>query len=360
MTGPPERLRAPWKKASRASNASRGDRTLTSTSGAENGDAPTTVPSSRSGVVADALDVDVLAAAFAQSLAQPPKQERAAHAAAADEHGDAYRVGFKGREDTPFEGRTGDGHATGLESSSTHRQPHAALFGHGHCLGVAGIGMTCHADPGIGGEHPLQPRVRIGGAVGDDDHAGVQRLADADAAAVMHRHPRRATRRVEQRIQDRPVGDGVAAVAHGLRLAVRRGDGSGIEMIAADDHGCADLAASHHVVDLQSESRAGAVAKPADARRQPLELHAGAGQPDPPRQRLVVGKQLEDGAIGGRDVVRIAGQRRPPERALAFAEQRPDVLGHEAGNVERIGDAGVNGLRPDVVAVIEDDTAATL
>src|SRR3712207_8257115 len=39
--------------------------------------------------------------------------------------------------------------------------------------------------------------------------------------------PRRATRHVEQRIEDRPVGDGVAAVAHALRLAKGRRDAAG-------------------------------------------------------------------------------------------------------------------------------------
>ena len=41
--------------------------------------------------------------------------------------------------------------------------------------------------PGIGGEHALQSRGGFGGAVGDDDHAGVQRVADAHAAAVVER-----------------------------------------------------------------------------------------------------------------------------------------------------------------------------
>jgi hypothetical protein len=39
--------------------------------------------------------------------------------------------------------------------------------------------------PGIGREHTLEPFVRLARTVGDDDHAGVQRVADADAAAVV-------------------------------------------------------------------------------------------------------------------------------------------------------------------------------
>ena len=94
--------------------------------------------------------------------------------------------------------------------------------------------MPRDADPGVAGQHALEPFVRVTRAVGDDHHAGMQRVADADAAAVMDRHPGGAGRCVEQRVQDRPVGDRVAAIAHAFRLAVRRRHRSGIEMIAAD------------------------------------------------------------------------------------------------------------------------------
>ena len=53
-----------------------------------------------------------------------------------------------------------------------------------HRLVVAGVGMPHHAGAGIGRQHPLEPLGRIGAAVGEDDHAGVDRVADPDAAAV--------------------------------------------------------------------------------------------------------------------------------------------------------------------------------
>jgi hypothetical protein len=40
----------------------------------------------------------------------------------------------------------------------------------------------------------------------------VLRVAHADAAAVMQRHPGRAAGGVEQRVEQRPVGDGIGAV----------------------------------------------------------------------------------------------------------------------------------------------------
>ena len=85
-----------------------------------------------------------------------------------------------------------------------------------------------------------------------------------------------------------------------------------------------------------------------------------ARETNPSRQRLVVRKHLEDRAVGGGDVLWIAGERRPAEGPLAFAEERSNVLGHEARDVERIRDARLHGLAPDVVAVIEDDAAAAL
>ena len=50
---------------------------------------------------------------------------------------------------------------------------------------------------------------------------------------------------------------------------------------------------------------------------------------------------------------RVAGQHGPAERALALAEQRPDVGGDEAGEVEGPGVPGQFGLAADGVAVVE-------
>src|SRR5438067_2201859 len=54
-------------------------------------------------------------------------------------------------------------------------------------FGVAGVDVAQHAHPGIGGEDALESALRLVGAVGDHHHAGVLRVADADAAAVVHR-----------------------------------------------------------------------------------------------------------------------------------------------------------------------------
>ena len=153
--------------------------------------------------------------------------------------------------------------------------------------------MADDADAGIAGEHALEPAVGIGRAVGDDHHPGVNRIADADAAAVVDRHPRRAGGGVQQGVQQRPVGDGVAAVAHALGLAVGRGHRAGVEVIAADDDRRRHAPLAHQLVEPQPEARPLAVAEPEDPRRQSLERDPLLRQADPAAQRRVAGEHLE-------------------------------------------------------------------
>ena len=124
-------------------------------------------------------------------------------------------------------------------------------------------------------------------------------------------------------------------------------------MIAANDDRRLETPLAHQLVEPQPEARAFAVAEPQDPRRQPLEGNARPRQLDPARQRFVVPKQFQCGLVRDADVLRVAGQRRPSERTLAFAKQRPDVFRHEARNVERFGHAGLPRLGAEVIAVVE-------
>src|SRR5437773_1368543 len=80
----------------------------------------------------------------------------------------------------------------------------------------------------------------------------------------------------------------------------------------------------------------------------------------PPLQAVVVGERLGHRAVGRRDVARIPGERRPAERPLALAEERPDVRRNEPGIGERVGEAALDRLAAEVVAVIEDLGAVAL
>src|SRR5208283_4785035 len=105
----------------------------------------------------------------------------------------------------------------------------------------------------------------------------------------------------------------------------------------------------HEVVEHATDLRARAVAEPADARGEPLELHPLAREPDPALEVAVVGDGREDGVVGDGDVGGVAAERYPAERPLADAEERPDVLGDEADDVVRLLGARLLGPRADVV-----------
>jgi len=77
-----------------------------------------------------------------------------------------------------------------------------------------------------------------------------------------------------------------------------------------------------------------------------LEVDLAPRQLDPAPQRSVFGKEVEDEPVGAVDIFGVARQRHPPERPLADAEERPDVLRHKPGDVEGALDAGQLGLRP--------------
>ena len=131
-------------------------------------------------------------------------------------------------------------------------------------------------------------------------------------------------------------------------------------MIAAHDDRRLQLAVLHHVVHGQAEFGALAVAEPADARGESLELDPLAREVDPAAENAVLREHLQDEIVGGVNVGGIARERRPAERAAAFAEQRTNVGGHEAREIEGVFHAVLEGEGADVVAVVEGDRAHLL
>ena len=93
------------------------------------------------------------------------------------------------------------------------RQVEPALASSSERLRVAGVCVPHHARSGVGGQHALEPVGSVGSAVGENDHPAVDRVADADPTPVVDADPRRAGSRVEERVEDRPVGNRVGAVA---------------------------------------------------------------------------------------------------------------------------------------------------
>ena len=90
----------------------------------------------------------------------------------------------------------------------------------------------------------------------------------------------------------------------------------------------------------------------------PWKLDARLGHVEPVVEVRVAGHQLLHLGVGAIDVLGIARQRGPAERADAAAEQRADVGRHEAREVEGVGHALVLGHLADVVAVVDGGDAA--
>ncbi|MNT02225.1 hypothetical protein D3C72_1367140 [compost metagenome] len=124
-------------------------------------------------------------------------------------------------------------------------------------------------------------------------------------------------------------------------------------MVAADDDGGLQLARGHHVVEHQAGAMAVAQADPADARRQALEGDPLARHVQPAVQAGVVREEFLHRRIRLADVLGITRQGGPAERADPAAEQRADIGGDEAGEVEGVLHASVKGDLTDVVAIVD-------
>src|SRR2546429_391650 len=151
----------------------------------------------------------------------------------------------------------------------------------------------------------------------------------------------------------RPATDRSRSIAHGLRLPVRRGDRTRIEVIATDHDRRFDLARAHELVEPAAGAGALAVAEPTDARGQPLKLDTFARGFDPAHERGIVRELVDDRAVGSRDVSRVARKRNPSKWALALAEQGPDVRRHKTRIVASPRAAAKARLRTQAVAVVE-------
>ncbi len=90
--------------------------------------------------------------------------------------------------------------------------------------------------------------------------------------------------RFQQGVEQRPVGHGIRAILHRLRLAIGTGYGAGIQMVATDHNRRLQRAAPHHFIELQSGAMAVAEADPADACGQSLERDARLRHVEPAMQ----------------------------------------------------------------------------
>ena len=213
--------------------------------------------------------------------------------------------------------------------------------------------MTHYAGAGVVPQYARDTPVCFFATVADDHEARVLRIAHADATAVVDGYPGRPARRIQQRIQQRPVGYRIGTVSHRFGFAIRACHRAAVEMVAADDHRCLQFTVAHHLVEREAKPVALTEAYPADACRKSLEVNPLGSSIQPLVEMLVVRDQLLDLRVGAVDVLGVTRQRCPAERADAAAEQRAHVRGDESREVEGIIDTLVQRYLADVVAVVE-------
>ena len=93
------------------------------------------------------------------------------------------------------------------------------------------------------------------------------RKTDANTAAIVNRYPRRAGGSINERVEQRPVRDGIAAVEHAFGFAIGRCDRAGIEMIAADHDRRFDFTAPDQFVHRDAKLGPFPIAEPANSCR---------------------------------------------------------------------------------------------
>ena len=75
------------------------------------------------------------------------------------------------------------------------------------------------------------------------------RVANTNTSTMMQGDPRRARGCIQQRVEQRPVGDRIAAVFHRLRFAVWRGHRSTIQVVTPNHNRGLDNALRYQVVE---------------------------------------------------------------------------------------------------------------
>src|SRR5260370_36291154 len=131
-------------------------------------------------------------------------------------------------------------------------------------------------------------------------------------------------------------------------------------MITSNDNRRFDFAAFDEFVDCDAELCTLSITEPADARGQPLELNSLFREFHPARESLIFRKQVECEPIGARDVVGVAAQCNPAERAASFTKERPNVFWNETGNIKCVLDTGFLRLSANVVSIIKSHGAFSL
>src|SRR5699024_5478617 len=146
---------------------------------------------------------------------------------------------------------------------------------------IAGIDMANDPHPRISSQYALEPRFCFLRSICNNDHSSVQRISHSDSATMVDADPARATDTIDECIQYRPISDRIASILHRLCLSIGRSDGTGIQMVSANDDRSFQFPACHQLIDYFPKTRTFAVSEPTNACRQTLKTYFFSRHPNP-------------------------------------------------------------------------------
>ena len=148
------------------------------------------------------------------------------------------------------------------------------------------------------------------GAVGNERDPRAGHVAGITAAAGMNGDEIGLRGTVHQSVEQRPIGDGIRAVAHVLGHDVGMRHRAGIEVVARESDRSGQHLLAHHAVDFQAELGAFAMTEPGDARRKPLERDVLARELHPVADDMVIAEAREQQVIDLANIIGIVRRAR--------------------------------------------------
>src|SRR5437667_11039076 len=97
--------------------------------------------------------------------------------------------------------------------------------------------MSNNSDPRVDRQHSFKPLCSLRRPISHKTHSRMYTVAHPDPATLMDTHPRCTCRRIEKRVEYRPVSYRVTSIHHPLTLPYRRGYAPAVEVVSSDPYG---------------------------------------------------------------------------------------------------------------------------
>jgi hypothetical protein len=191
-------------------------------------------------------------------------------------------------------------------SSRKHRHLNATLLGTSLCDLVPRICVPHDPGGGIVAQHTRKPHLRFCRSITYDHDTRVLRVPHPYPSTVVKRYPRRATGRIEERIEERPIRYSIGTIEHRFSLTVRARHRSRVEMVATDYDWGTHLSRTNHLIEGDPHPRSILYSEPADAGRQPLETDSLSGHVEPSMEVIVVRQELSHLGISTINILWVA------------------------------------------------------